>query len=241
MKYKKTVEARFIERPNRFIARVELCGREEVVHVKNTGRCKELLKEGVTVFLDEPEGKHRKTKYDLVAVIKKKANGEEMIINIDSQAPNDAVAQWLPVSGLFADNAKILREVTFGNSRFDFAVTEPAGNDEDGATGEKITFVEVKGVTLEEGGIVMFPDAPTERGRKHLNELARLVSEGYGAIVIFVVQMKGASGFKPNSKTDPEFASALENARNSGVKILAYDSVITPNEMKVDKPVKLIF
>lgn len=241
MKYEKVIEAKFLERPNRFIARVNINDREETVHVKNTGRCRELLIPGATVFLNEFSGGSRKTKYDLVAVLKETEDGKQKLINIDSQAPNEAVGEWLPKSGLFSENAKIRREVSFGISRFDFAVTEESSGASGEEKKEKTTFVEVKGVTLESGGRVMFPDAPTERGAKHLRELSRLRREGYGAIVIFVVQMNGAVGFLPNSNTDKAFAEALFEARKSGVEILVYDCFTAPDEMTINQPIKLLF
>ena len=238
MKYEKIHKAKFLERPNRFIARVELGGKVETVHVKNTGRCKELLIKGATVYLNEPSGRERKTKFDLVAVEKKMKSGEIMLINMDSSAPNDAAAEWLPKSGLFSSGALYRREVKCGDSRFDFSITESIqqGN----GTEEKTTYLEVKGVTLEEDGIVMFPDAPTERGVKHLRELSSLCASGYGAAVLFVVQMKGIEAFSPNKSTHPEFAEALKSASESGVKILVYDCNITEDSMEIDKPVKLI-
>ena len=237
MKYENIHKATFIERPNRFIALVSLDGKEVVSHVKNTGRCKELLIPGATVYLNKPEGRERKTEYDLVAVEKETANGK-ILINMDSSAPNDAVAEWLPKSGLFAEGAIIRREVTKGNSRFDFMVTENVGSGD--FTKVKSTFIEVKGVTLEDGGIAMFPDAPTERGVKHLFELSELSAEGYGTAIIFVVQMKGITAFKPNDATHAEFGKALRYAKDRGVRVLVYDSVIKPYSIEIDKPIDVL-
>ena len=238
MKYEKIHKAKFLERPNRFIAMVELDGKTEIVHVKNTGRCSELLVEGATVYLNEPSGKERKTKFDLVAVEKKKTNGDCILINMDSSAPNYAVAEWLPKSGLFADDAIYKSEVKKGNSRFDFSIAEKVvfGTE----IKEKTTYLEVKGVTLEQNGTVMFPDAPTERGVKHLRELSDLCLEGFGSAIIFVVQMKNVDSFKPNKATHPEFTSALKRAYQCGVKIYAYDCVVTADEIKINEPIKNI-
>ncbi|MBQ2875465.1 MAG: DNA/RNA nuclease SfsA [Clostridia bacterium] len=230
MKYTNIKKAVFIERPNRFIAHAKLDGETVVAHVKNTGRCKELLVEGAVVYLDEPQGKNRKTRYDLVAVEKRTEDGRKILINMDSQAPNEAVAEWLPKSGLFSEGAKIRREVTVGGSRFDFAIYE----------NDKTTYLEVKGVTLEVDGEALFPDAPTERGVKHLRELSSLAREGWGCAVLFVIQMKGMHCFKPNTETHPEFGEALSVAANSGVRLLCYDSRITDNEMIIDQPIDII-
>ena len=251
MKYEKIHKAKFLERPNRFIAKVELRGRIETVHVKNTGRCRELLKEGATVYLNEPSGRVRKTKFDLVAVEKKIKSGEKLLINMDSSAPNDAAAEWLPKSGLFSSGAVFQREVKKGNSRFDFCVRESSFSVEEGDLSlkdsacrvsedkERITYLEVKGVTLEKDGTVMFPDAPTERGVKHLSELSALCRDGFGAAVLFVVQMKGAAIFTPNKEMHPEFAEALKSARENGVRILVYDCNVTADTIEIDKPITL--
>ena len=230
MKYEKIREARFLERKNRFVATVELDGREEVVHVKNTGRCKELLLPGSRVFLSESDEPKRKTRFDLVSVIKERAGKTPLFINMDSSAPNEAVAEWLPYSGLFHKDAVIKREVTYGRSRFDFQITER----------DKQTYLEVKGVTLEDNGILLFPDAPTERGVKHLNELSLIAKSEMRAMIIFVIQMKGAECFKPNSLTHKAFAEALSEAKKCGVEILAYDCIVTENEMTIDFPVNVI-
>ena len=226
MKYEKVVEGIFIERPNRFIAYVELDGRKEKVHVKNTGRCKELLREGVKVYLTHEEGKDRKTAYDLIAVEK-----EGRIINIDSQAPNKVLEEWLR-DGNYFENLTLLRpETVYGESRLDFYLEN----------GEQKVFIETKGVTLEEDGIVKFPDAPSERAIKHLRELKRAVSEGYEAYVIFVIQMEGAKYFCPNDKTHKEFADMLYEVSLSKVRVLAFDCHVTANEIHIrnEIPVRL--
>ena len=206
------VKAKFIARPNRFIALVELNGETVTVHVKNTGRCKELLPPGATVYLAASANPARKTPYDLVAVEKVRPDGTTLFINMDSQAPNDIAAEWLPKSGLFSADATFRREVTHGASRFDFAV-----DTKDAPT----TYLEVKGCTLERDGIAYFPDAPTERGVKHLRELTELAKEGYGAYVLFVIQMSDVLYLHPNDATDPAFGTALRKAAESGVRLLA--------------------
>lgn len=228
MIYSNIRKATFLSRPNRFIAICLLDGVEVVCHVKNTGRCRELLIEGVTVYLDEPSGRERKTKYDLIAVEKQLQNGEIMLINMDSQAPNEAAAEFLSSSNLFPA-ARIRREVTKGNSRFDFCIEQ----------GDQTTYLEVKGVTLEDGGIASFPDAPTERGVKHIEELAELREQGFGAAILFVIQMKGISEFRPNDITHRAFGDALRLANEKGVSILAYDCIVTPDSITVDKPIKV--
>ena len=227
MKYKNITQARFISRPNRFIAKVDIDGEEQTVHVKNTGRCKELLVEGATVYLCAGDDPKRKTKYDLVSVIKRCDDGKELLINMDSQAPNAIAAEWLPLSGLFSESAVIRREVFYKSSRFDIYVED----------GERRAFIEVKGVTLEADGIAMFPDAPTERGIKHLRELADARSAGYEAYVLFVIQMKHITLFRPNEKTHKAFADELRAAREAGVRILAVDCIVTPDSVIADKPV----
>ena len=228
MHYNNVVTGVFRSRPNRFIAKVEINGVEETVHVKNTGRCKELLIENATVYLSASDNPLRKTKYDLIAVEKTVDSGI-LLINMDSQAPNDMVAEWLVKSGLFSQNAVIKREVTFGKSRFDFYVEDNA---------EK-AFIEVKGVTLENNGVASFPDAPTERGVKHINELCSCVEKGYSAYIIFVIQMCGIDLFKPNDKTHKAFGDALRKAKKYGVRILVYDSLVTSDSVSVNKPVKI--
>lgn len=228
MKYKEVVKGFFKERPNRFIAKVEIDGNEETVHVKNTGRCKELLLENSVVYLSVSDNPLRKTKYDLVAVEKKTENGI-ILINMDSQAPNDMVAEWLKKGTLFSKNAIIKREVTFCKSRFDFYV-EDSNNK---------AFIEVKGVTLENNGVALFPDAPTERGVKHIKELCSCVKKGYSAYIIFVIQLSGANLFKPNDYTHKAFGDALRIAEKSGVSILAYDSIVTNDSVCINKPIMI--
>lgn len=202
MKYGNIIRGSFIERQNRFAARVELDGKEETVHVKNTGRCRELLLPGAEVYLTEPGSPGRKTRYDLVAV--RKNNG--ILFNIDSQAPNRVVREWLDRQGF--DSVK--PEYTYGSSRIDFLMEK----------GEQKYLMEVKGCTLEIGGIGYFPDAPTQRGVKHLHELAKAAGEGYRAFAAFVIQMDGVTEVLPNIKTHPAFGLALEEAEAEGVKVL---------------------
>ena len=212
MRYENIVKGRFIQRPNRFVAYVDIEGRQEKVHVKNTGRCRELLVPDAVVYLERSGNASRSTAYDLVAVEKK-----GRMINMDSQAPNRVVLEWLWTRQLFPDLVSVRPETVYGNSRFDFYIE---------TVKEKI-FMEVKGVTLEEEGEARFPDAPSERAVKHVEELVRARREGYGAIVLFVIQMKGVSHLVPNAVTHPEFARALEQAADAGVRILAYDCEVT--------------
>ncbi len=228
MKYYEIKKGVFLERPNRFIAKVLIDEKEETVHVKNTGRCKELLIKGAKVYLSVSDNPSRKTKYDLIAVEKNVGSGI-LFVNMDSQIPNDVASEWLPVSDLFSENAIIKREVKFGNSRFDFYI-------EDGA---RKAFLEVKGVTLENNGVARFPDAPTERGVKHISELIECVNAGYEAYILFVIQMKGMKIFEPNDVTHKAFGDVLRNARENGVKILAYDCEVTPDSIKISKEVKV--
>ncbi len=222
MQYQNVVAGKFIDRPNRFIAHVEVAGRSEVVHVKNTGRCRELLVPGATVFLEKSSVPTRKTSYDLIAVMK-----GDLCINMDSQVPNQVAEEWLRTR---FPGAGVRREVTWGNSRFDFYIE---------IDGRRI-FMEVKGVTLERDGIALFPDAPTMRGVKHLNELAACMADGYEAWVLFVIQMKGVTEFHPNDAMHPEFGAALRAAQAAGVRVLAYDCVVTPDSIRVDEPVKCL-
>ena len=224
MKYSKIAAGRFLSRPNRFIAEVEIEGKIEICHVKNTGRCRELLLPGVTVFLEESDNPKRSTKYDLVAV-----NKGKMLINVDSMAPNKAVFEFLKSGQLFENVAKIRPEMTWGDSRFDFYVE----------TENDRIFIEVKGVTLENDGVVMFPDAPTERGVKHINELISAKSAGYKTYVFFVIQMSECKYFTPNRVTHPEFADALRRAKEQGVEILAYNCYLTPDSMELSSPVEV--
>ena len=248
MTYEHITDGTFISRPNRFIAHVETGDRTVVCHVKNTGRCKELLIPGVRVILEfHPDAaiSGRKTEYDLIGVYK---NG--LLINMDSQAPNKAAWEWLASPGDRQRTEKtgsplsplgsyvpcdIRREVSHGDSRFDLAFSL---RNQDTNTVSP-AFMEVKGVTLEENGLAMFPDAPTERGIKHLKGLIR-AHEGYEAFVLFVIQMKGIRGFTPNHITHPAFGDALRQAREAGVHVLAYDCLVTPDTMTLDSPVKVI-
>ena len=221
MQYGKMVEGIFLSRPNRFIAHIEIDGKVEVCHVKNTGRCRELLPPGAKVWCLDAGSPSRKTRYDLITVQK-----GERLINMDSQAPNIAAKEWLLAGGLGSiENLKA--ESKYGDSRFDFSF------EKDG----KPCFLEVKGVTLENDGICAFPDAPTERGTKHLKELTNLAREGYGAYVLFVIQMEGVKYLHPNDLTDKPFGQALRQAQNAGVQILAYDCKITKNTMNIRKKV----
>lgn len=201
MKYNHVIEGIFVDRPNRFIAHVNVDGIIETVHVKNTGRCKELLLPGVKVILEVPENKERKTKYDLIGVYKKNFG----LINIDSQAPNKVAKEWLENKGY----EYIKPEYTYGQSRIDFYMEN---------RGEKY-LMEVKGCTLERDGIGYFPDAPTERGIKHIHELIKAKKEGYNAILAFVIQMEGVCEVRPNVETHPEFGDAISEAKEAGVKI----------------------
>lgn len=228
MKYKNVVSGIFHSRPNRFIANVEINGVLEKVHVKNTGRCKELLLEGAEVFLAVAEHSARKTKYDLIAV-KKTENNRSNLINMDSQIPNDAADEWLRSCGLFSKEAVFTREVKFGSSRFDFFISD----------GSRKAFLEVKGVTLEKNGIALFPDAPTLRGVKHIQELIHAAELGYEAYVLFVIQMKGVEKFMPNGMTHPEFACTLKEAEQSGVKLLAMDCIVTEDSIIIDSEIPI--
>lgn len=228
MKYSRVKKGQFIDRPNRFIAKVSIDDVVETVHVKNTGRCKELLVKGATVYLHEADNINRKTKYDLIAVEKVTDKGT-IQINMDSQIPNDVAVEWLRKSTLFSDKAIIKREVFYRKSRFDIYVED----------GERKAFIEVKGVTLENGGIASFPDAPTERGIKHLNELSLSIGDGFEAYVLFIIQMKGVNLFEPNRERHPQFAEALVNAKNSGVKVLAVDCIVTENSIIADKNIDI--
>ena len=224
MEYGNMVEARFLRRVNRFTAFVELNGQEEMVHVKNTGRCKELLIEGARVFLEEADKEERKTKYSLIAVYK-----GDMLENMDSQAPNQMAAEALAEGKIeeIGEVGFLKREVNYENSRFDLFYQK----------GEKKGFIEVKGVTLEENGIAKFPDAPTERGAKHLRELIKAKEEGYEAAALFVIQMKGVQEFRPNEERDKNFTAALKEAAKAGVKILAYDCRVQVGKVYIDQKV----
>ena len=223
MQYSNMVPGIFLARPNRFIAHIEIDGRLEICHVKNTGRCRELLPEGAMVWCLDANSPTRKTRYDLIAVQK-----GSRIINMDSQAPNAAAREWLSGGGL-GQIENLKPESRFGDSRFDFSFTK------DGVP----CFLEVKGVTLENDGICAFPDAPTQRGAKHLRELTRLRQEGYGAYVLFVIQMSDVRYLHPNDDTDPAFGAALREASAAGVQILAMDCAVTPESMTIQKTVEI--
>lgn len=223
MKYKEVQKAKFIARPNRFIARVKLDGEEINVHVKNTGRCAELLVPGCTVYLEKGQNPARKTPYDLIAVEK-----GQTLINMDSAAPNAAVGEWLAEGGI-GPLDELRAEYKLGDSRFDFYARK----------GEEKILVEVKGCTLEQDGLAMFPDAPTQRGLKHVKELTAYAKEGWKCFVLIVIQMKGIHTFRPNWATQPEFGEALRQAAQAGVTLLAMDCVVAPDSMKLDKPVPI--
>ena len=221
MKYSNMVPGRFLARPNRFIAYVEIGGETQVVHVKNTGRCRELLPVGAQVWCQESDNPNRKTKYDLITVRK-----GARLINMDSQAPNIAAGEWLRSGGL-GQIGNLKAEAFHGDSRFDFSFTK------DG----RQCFLEVKGVTLENDGVCAFPDAPTERGTKHLKGLTQLAREGYGAYVLFVIQMTDVKYLHPNDATDPAFGAALREAAAQGVQVLAMDCAVTESTMELRLPV----
>jgi len=225
MKYANIIEGSFLSRPNRFIAIILIDGIEQVVHVKNTGRCKELLTPNARCWCEISDNPSRKTKYDLIAVQK-----DERIINMDSQAPNKAVYEWLKKGGLGFQPDYLKPEAVFGQSRIDFMLQH------DGIT----AYMEVKGVTLENDGVVSFPDAPTERGVKHLRELMGMAAMGLQPYVLFLIQMQGVKHLEPNAEHDPAFASALREAAAAGVKLLAYDCIVTPESMTVNQQVDIV-
>lgn len=230
IKYNHIIEATFIDRPNRFIAHCQVEGKEVLVHVKNTGRCKELLIPGVTVYLEYHDNPKRKTNYSLIAVQK-----GTRLINMDSQVTNkmcyEALEQGtLVLPGMSSPLTYIRGEYTYKNSRFDAYVKAD----------DVEAFIEVKGVTLEEEGVVRFPDAPTERGVKHIYELVDAVKEGYKAYILFVIQMEGVQYFAPNNVTHKAFGEALAYAESQGVHILAYDSKVNPDGIELNKPVKVV-
>lgn len=225
MQYQRIEKGRFLSRPNRFIAHVELDGRTEVVHVKNTGRCRELLTPGAAVYVEKSDNPARKTQYDLIAVEK-----GTLLVNMDAQAPNQVFREWAE-AGNFQGELTILRpETTWGDSRFDFYWE----------AGGRRGFVEVKGVTLEEDGHACFPDAPTERGVKHLNELVRCQTDGYEAAVCFVIQMAGMKDFAPNDRTHPAFGDALRRAAQAGVRIMARECAVTPDSLTIGAAVPVL-
>ena len=223
MVYANMVPGIFLARPNRFIAHVEIDGHTEIVHVKNTGRCRELLPVGAKVWCQRSDNPARKTKYDLITVRK-----GELLINMDSQAPNLAAEEWLRCGGL-GEIENLRRETVHGDSRFDLSFMK------DG----RQCFLEVKGVTLENNGVCAFPDAPTERGAKHLRGLLRAAQEGYGAYVLFVIQMSPVRYLHPNDATDPQFGQALRQAAAGGVQVLAMDCRVTEDSMEIQNPVRV--
>ena len=223
MYYANMVPGIFLARPNRFIAHVEIDGQTEIVHVKNTGRCRELLPAGAQVWCQRSDNPARKTKYDLITVRK-----GELLINMDSQAPNIAAEEWLLAGGL-GEIENLRRETVHGDSRFDLSFTK------DG----RQCFLEVKGVTLENQGVCAFPDAPTERGAKHLRGLLRAAQEGYGAYVLFVIQMSPVRYLHPHDATDPQFGQALRQAAAGGVQVLAMDCRVTEDSMEIQSSVRV--
>lgn len=222
VRYGTVIAGRFLDRPNRFIAHVETAEGVQTVHVKNTGRCRELLVPGAVVYLERGTNPGRKTLYDLIAVEK-----GSLLINMDAQAPNRVFAEW---TESLDDVTEVRREVPYGASRLDFRLETASGSQ----------LVEVKGVTLEDGGMARFPDAPTERGVKHIRELQRAVEAGLRATLFFVVQMEGIRGVRPNDATHPAFGQALREAAAKGVQVLAYDCVVTPDSLAIGRPVPVI-
>ncbi len=223
MHYRNMTAGTFLARPNRFIAHVEIDGQVEICHVKNTGRCRELLPAGTQVWCQRSDNPNRKTKFDLIAVQK-----GERLINMDSQAPNKAAGEWLAAGGL-GELSELRAEVKHGDSRYDFSFLK------DG----RRCFLEVKGCTLENDGICAFPDAPTERGAKHIRGLTKAVQEGYGGYILFVIQMENVRHIHPNDLTDPEFGRALREARANGVEVLAMDCAVTPESMTLRQAVEV--
>ncbi len=227
MKYTKIIEGIFLKRPNRFIAQVLINGKEETVHVKNTGRCKELLMSGVKVILEDcSNNPNRKTRYSLIAVWK-----ENMLVNMDSQVPNAVIFEALKDGKIkeISHISYLKREVSFGKSRYD--IYHEAEN--------KKGFIEVKGVTLENNSIAMFPDAPTERGAKHVLEMIEAVKYGFQGTIFFLIQMKGPNEFRLNWQMDRNFSEAVKLASKKGVQILAYDSIVSEDSIVIDKPIKI--
>ena len=223
MRYGKVVQGRFLSRPNRFIALVEINGAETVCHVKNTGRCRELLRPGAAVYLERSENPARRTAFDLIAVDK-----DGLLVNMDAQAPNRVFGEFARTFDSTAVDVK--PEFVYGASRLDFCLERPEG----------LHLVEVKGVTLEREGHCLFPDGPTERGVRHLHELMRAVTEGHRATVFFVLQMAGMTDFAPNDDTHPAFGAALRQAAEAGVHVAAYGCRVTPDTLELDRPVPVI-
>lgn len=225
MKYVDVRAGIFLERPNRFIAKVDIDGEAAVCHVKNTGRCKELLVPGARVVLDRAHNPARKTKYDLIAVWK-----GDLLVNMDSQAPNVVFGEWARNTGFPAGLTELRAETTHGDSRFDFYYNSRNG---DG-------FIEVKGVTLENDGVARFPDAPTLRGVKHLRGLMECVRQGYGAYAVFVVQMAGMKYFTPNTQTDPVFSAALREAAENGVNVIALECAVETDSVRITRELPVV-
>ena len=225
MKYGRVIEGVFLERPNRFIAYCDIDGNREKVHVKNTGRCKELLVPGAKVYLSVSDNPERSTKWDLIAVRK-----GDRLVNMDSQVPNDVAAESLRNIPLFSGITEIRREFRYGNSRIDIMASDQRNR----------YLIEVKGVTLENDGVAMFPDAPTERGAKHLRELISSIDDGYVPCVLFVIQMEDVIRFEPNGVTDPIFSDTLKEAKDSGVNVLAYTCRVTPDSLELSDPVEVL-
>ena len=224
--YTNIQKAVFLSRPNRFIAHIEINGERHICHVKNTGRCKELLIPGSTVYVKQHSNPKRKTNFSLISVLK-----GDMLINIDSHVPNKAMHKWLLQGNLFEDAENIKPEYNYGDSRIDFFIEAK----------DKKILLEVKGVTLEDDGVAMFPDAPTERGVHHIHQLIKAKAEGYESYIVFVIQMNTAKYFAPNYKTHPEFGEALKEAKEKGVHILAYTCYVTPDSIAINNscPIKL--
>lgn len=218
MLYSNVIQAQFLSRINRFVARVLLDGQDLTVHVKNTGRCRELLVPGATVFLAAAENPNRKTAYDLIAVQK-----GALLVNMDSQAPNQVFREWVEQGGYVQNVTEIHPEYTYGDSRFDFCLKQ----------GENNHLVEIKGVTLEENGVARFPDAPTERGVKHINGLIAAREQGYECTICFVVQMSPVNWLEPNDRTHPAFGEALRRAAAAGVHVMAVDCAVTPDSLSI--------
>ncbi|WP_295749970.1 DNA/RNA nuclease SfsA [uncultured Oscillibacter sp.] len=223
MHYQNIVPGRFLRRPNRFVAQVEAEGAVQTVHVKNTGRCRELLVPGAAVYLEKNASPKRKTAYDLIAVQK-----GDLLVNMDAQAPNRVFAEWLEPR--LPAGAVLRREYVYGDSRLDFCVESPRG----------LFLIEVKGVTLEDGGAARFPDAPTERGVKHLRELQRAAEAGLGAALFFVVQMETMRSVAPNDETHPAFGAALREAAAHGVRVCAWDCAVTPKSLRIRSEVPVL-
>jgi len=224
MKYERIEKAVFKSRPNRFIAHVATEHGDEICHVKNTGRCRELLLPGARIWVQRNDSPKRKTALDLIAVEK---NGQ--VINIDSQIPNKVAEEWIRNGNLFSENVKIFPETRYGNSRFDLYLEE----------GERRMYLEIKGVTLEENGVARFPDAPTKRGVKHIRELIVCRKAGYLAGILFIIQMQGICRLEPNDRTHPEFGEALRTAADAGVQIMAVDCLVTPDSIRADKEIEV--